>query len=774
MICAVLSVLIRLFLFLLGWTATGSSIIDSNVVGSCCTHMENPHSLMNCIITHTTASKAIESSLRIVGYYTDNIIPYSAYAFATNAAFSLPEIPMSILNPQTLSSSFLSYYSTEAGNDTVYTEIFEEEPDVRWNKIKILIHLLKVAREEEGSTKRSRMWYLWIDSDLILLNGSFLRSEVHELISRAQLSNRHLIVSRDSRPESGIMNTGMMLIDDSDWSMEFLYAWWNAYNRSIFSDQAAFTFLWRLDDSEHSYKLAENTLLLSSYEMNSIFPAYIYQEVNHSVLHLAGESDLYREIVFKTAFNETCSSLGRMYSTETGEKYGDNMFVNITKATTSATSKCEVLPNQLGLTRNRLRDIRIDLASKMFNFLSLVKHEKFSTCHRVDFLGRRILINDSTNTHQDTNYDLLRSMAQEALQLGYAQGNEDRGKLLEELEVAVEMMEWFHVLAMKSTHTQVQMLFSADKTPSADRKNALLYAIQVSIETAFEYIEVIGSYLSQHDTLSSLLEEEEIYHSAQKKEKLIEDRYDLLNNRITTLVEILEDLSSNPKSYIRRTASYYSYKIKEFQAIVTGADNMTSLLAVVDAWEILENNAREDVDHSIDIRSDHAGEAAMIYFQLFEAMTTENETLENDPMKFLCGIIAGDESLRIFGLRWSMSQGLGRSIHSGVFDDQVYETSAATQGLVAPMYILEIINERIGKILHKVEILEKIMRAQPGRVMHYDSIEEMEKELKLKKCVIFFSERNHWFYDDKYFIDISRKVKNKFASVSMSVNNPPI
>ena len=280
---------------------------------------------------------------------------------------------------------------------------------------------------------------------------------------------------------------------------------------------------------------------------------------------------------------------------------------------------------------------------------------------------------------------------------------------------------------------------------------------------------MIGSYLYLDDALS-LLPEEKISTSFDRREKLTKDRHDLLYNNITKLVEVLEGLSSNPHSTIRKTASYYSYKIMEFQAIVFGMNNVTSLLAALNAWETLENSSREDIDHQKSIQSDHAGEAAMIYFQLFETMTAITETLEYNPMRFLCGIIAGDESLRIFGLRWSMSQGLGRSIHSGVFDNQVYETSAADQDLVAPKYIIETISARIELILQKLVVLEKIVYAQSNTIIQFSSIEEMQEEVQLSKCVNFFSGRHNWTYDYTYFIDISENLRRKLSNISNAVS----
>ena len=59
-------------------------------------------------------------------------------------------------------------------DDTDYTVVFEPEPDVRWNKIKLLIHLLKIAKTNKEEKEGGRLWYLWMDADLVFLDENFL------------------------------------------------------------------------------------------------------------------------------------------------------------------------------------------------------------------------------------------------------------------------------------------------------------------------------------------------------------------------------------------------------------------------------------------------------------------------------------------------------------------------------------------------------------------------------------------------------------------------
>ena len=114
-------------LFIWGWVLTEGTIVGSTSMGFCCTYTENPHALMDCLMSHTTAIEATESPLHVISYYTNSIIPYAAYAFATNAAFSSPTIPMSILTPNSSSYGHHSQGNMEADGDAIYFEMLELE-----------------------------------------------------------------------------------------------------------------------------------------------------------------------------------------------------------------------------------------------------------------------------------------------------------------------------------------------------------------------------------------------------------------------------------------------------------------------------------------------------------------------------------------------------------------------------------------------------------------------------------------------------------------------
>ena len=87
--------------------------------------------------------------------------------------------------------------------------------DQRWNKINILRRSIQLSLSTSSSTSSSsssiiphQQWFLWLDSDLVILNSTILFQTCVDLIQAAILNDKHLIISKDSRPESGVINTG--------------------------------------------------------------------------------------------------------------------------------------------------------------------------------------------------------------------------------------------------------------------------------------------------------------------------------------------------------------------------------------------------------------------------------------------------------------------------------------------------------------------------------------------------------------------------------------
>ena len=126
-----------------------------------------------------------------------------------------------------------------SSNDTLDDQSILESNDHRWNKIILLKYLIQMNRQNLFKENVSN-WFLWIDADVVILENSLIPYFLN-LTSTSSEKGIHLIMSRDSRPESGIVNTGMILIDNSDWAFLFLQKWWHFYDRNIQSDQQVFT-----------------------------------------------------------------------------------------------------------------------------------------------------------------------------------------------------------------------------------------------------------------------------------------------------------------------------------------------------------------------------------------------------------------------------------------------------------------------------------------------------------------------------------------------------
>jgi len=84
-------------------------------------------------------------------------------------------------------------------------DFYKELSDPRWNKVSLLRRVAELSRVLKN--RRYNLWLLWMDADLVILNSTvirFLRGE----IKYANDNGVHFIAASDSRPESGVLNTG--------------------------------------------------------------------------------------------------------------------------------------------------------------------------------------------------------------------------------------------------------------------------------------------------------------------------------------------------------------------------------------------------------------------------------------------------------------------------------------------------------------------------------------------------------------------------------------
>ena len=138
----------------------------------------------------------------LVTYASDNIMGYARWSYAVQHAFA--------------EWQGLPLYRRSPGSGHNF-----EPRDERWNKIKIVRDLMEEDAVNEGS------YVVWMDADLILLD---LNWRLDDII--AMYASHDLIISRDSAPESGMVNTGLMIFRVSKWSRDFLDIWWESHDRA--------------------------------------------------------------------------------------------------------------------------------------------------------------------------------------------------------------------------------------------------------------------------------------------------------------------------------------------------------------------------------------------------------------------------------------------------------------------------------------------------------------------------------------------------------------
>jgi hypothetical protein len=317
-------------------------IFSSNPATQCCRHtspamdLSSYQKLLSCVNQTTESfpspfpSSTSSLSISLVSYFTSNIIKYGSLGAAINAIYAAHHnYKFKILTPET-------------GG-----EYFPE--DQRWNKVKIL----EDALDPVSGWAKSSDYILWLDSDFIFLD---LGMKI-ELISQAY-PDSHVIMSEDVDLALGIANTGFVLVKNSDWSRQFLSAWWNNYNKSQGMDQWVLSKLYEDHKEEYQHKIK----LLRVDAVNTNFPSWMKQRPENQVLHLAGANRQMREQAFHKGLQQICENVnhkGGQGDAKRGEK--------------------KKIPRQLGLSREALAELDSSLPRAQILRDTLNKIQKLET-----------------------------------------------------------------------------------------------------------------------------------------------------------------------------------------------------------------------------------------------------------------------------------------------------------------------------------------------------------------------------------------------------------
>jgi tetratricopeptide (TPR) repeat protein len=260
---------------------------------SCCQSILSPEELDKCSYSFDHDSALLSHSPRhqykiaIVSYSTPNILNYSAYTHAIN----------------TLYSQHNGYYFRQLNQTNGQ---FDSE-DERWNKIMIL-------RSSLLTWARAFDYLIWIDADAIVLNFQF---HFDDLIAQhpsadliASSENHELLISNlfSCGGSANKINTGLIIVKNTQWSLDFLLSYWNHSDRRTYHDQTVFDFLYtEMERASSSTDITSHIVILPPAALNSNSPVSLWFKPDQPVLHLLGEHIDYRQLVFRNIFQSICS-----------------------------------------------------------------------------------------------------------------------------------------------------------------------------------------------------------------------------------------------------------------------------------------------------------------------------------------------------------------------------------------------------------------------------------------------------------------------------------
>lgn len=138
----------------------------------------------------------MKKKILVVQYYTNNI----AYAKFSEE-----------INKDYCRKNDYDYY-VEKDSDKIKSFSNKEEMCIQWYKVKLM--------NEAMSEKQNYDWYLFLDMDAVFCN-------TNERIEKYTDENYELILS-DDIAEHSVVNTGVILIKNSDWAKKFMERWWES------------------------------------------------------------------------------------------------------------------------------------------------------------------------------------------------------------------------------------------------------------------------------------------------------------------------------------------------------------------------------------------------------------------------------------------------------------------------------------------------------------------------------------------------------------------
>ena len=240
-------------------------------------------SLMEC--TNASSYRQQQDVLRnpggvgLVTYATRDIWNYSTFSFAVNEIYSE-------------SNGYVMRHLDENSGPSY------DQYDSRWNKVKAL----EEAIEPEHGWGKSLDWIVWLDADAIVLDMNLQIEKV-----TAAYPDAHILMSAEHAGSSTLVNSGTVIVKNSEWSLNFLRMWWTFKNRKMYSDQEQFDLLYKAMEGNQGFQ--SKIAILPPDAINSDPPAMTQQRPHNQVLHLMGEHLPFRVKVFASGLHELCSKM---------------------------------------------------------------------------------------------------------------------------------------------------------------------------------------------------------------------------------------------------------------------------------------------------------------------------------------------------------------------------------------------------------------------------------------------------------------------------------
>lgn len=220
-------------------------------------------------------NRIVKSKFAFITFGDQKIASYSAFSFSVNEAFA----------------EYNGYVLMLAQPD-YSNPLNHETRDVRWNKVKILETAFQTwAREVE--------FLIWLDADLILLNFD---ADLNSIVNAHP--SAHLWACPDIAASHVVLNSGTLILRNSDFIVNWLLPTWWQYEGRVTDDQVAFSRMYR-----STSEMREKVVILEMDAFNSRPPASVFQTPVCPVLHLMGEHNLVRINAFTYAFRDICRAI---------------------------------------------------------------------------------------------------------------------------------------------------------------------------------------------------------------------------------------------------------------------------------------------------------------------------------------------------------------------------------------------------------------------------------------------------------------------------------